>query len=137
MFSIDLRGMLLDPAIRISMIRSLPVPTLLVDRSGIVRLVNAAAATLMDSAATGHRLSEWFTTDRSNFPGGGTATYTEVMSDSWIASKALLTSGWMRTVDSRWAAVDLRIERLNPIEPAGSHARVIVVTHGRLADSSA
>ena len=44
---IDLRRIFDNPAVRLNMISNLPMPALLIDRSGVVRLVNAQAAVLM------------------------------------------------------------------------------------------
>lgn len=128
---IDLRRIFDNPAVRLNMISNLPMPALLIDRSGVVRLVNAQAAVLMGHTATGKRLSEWFAAIQGSSTDCGSSAHVEVLRAPSMATRAMRMSGWMRTVDSRWAAVDLRVERLAPIAIGGAHAEVIVVMRVR------
>lgn len=113
-------------AVRRNIFRSLPVPALLLDRHGVVRVANAEASTFLGEDAIGRYLGHCFVADPA---GISDADRRKMMRRSGAAPGAIHLSGWMRLADSHWVAAQLRLERAPGLRHGDSHADVIALVH--------
>lgn len=113
-------------AVRRNIFRSLPVPALLLDRHGVVRIANAEASTVLGEDAIGRYLGRCFVADPA---GISDADRHKTMGQSGAAPSAIHLSGWMRLADSYWVAAKLRLERAPGLRHGDSHADVIALVH--------
>lgn len=120
------------PALQHNIFRSLPVPALLLDRHGVVQLVNSEASKLLGEDAVGHPLGQCFVADPV---GNRNAERDDTMGAPGAATSgagARHLSGWMRVADSQWVAAQPRLERAPGFRHGDSRADVIALVHLQL-----
>ena len=106
--------------------QTLPVPALLLDRTGTVQVVNAEASTLFGPSAIGDHLGHCFVADRADANHADQGT---TMTRLGPAPVATCLSGRVRLADSHWVAAQLRFERAPGLRHGHSDADVIALVH--------